>query len=170
MADQASPAQTFTSVDRIQQLNDIDQDVAKLIHSAGLAIQALTNTNPDPSSEKASLESHKTQFKEATKQYFALLSSIDVRLRRQVYAIDEVGLGPEAAAHMSDTPGAGPTSGASNPLDVSWLNSRKDIVGKDKEAELWAETKVFLERLEQAPSRQSSSVSPDYNPENMQVD
>jgi hypothetical protein len=32
-------------------------------------------------------------------------------------------------------------------LDVSWLNSRKDTVGKDKEAELWAAARQFVEQL-----------------------
>ncbi|RAK74815.1 mediator of RNA polymerase II transcription subunit 11 [Aspergillus fijiensis CBS 313.89] len=151
-----SPDQIFTSADRIRQLNEIDKDVAQLIHSAGLAIQALTNARTtDSPAENNSLAAHKTRFKEATSQYFALLSSIDVRLRRQVYALEEAGiLAPETAAtatnpRTGELAGAGAAAAAasSNPLDVSWLNSRKDTVGKDKEAELWAAAREFVEQL-----------------------
>ncbi|KAJ5921603.1 hypothetical protein N7454_009077 [Penicillium verhagenii] len=175
--------QTFSSADRIRQLNDIDEDVAKLIHSAGLAIQALTNAKPDlPSpAQDGSLDSHKTQFKEATAQYFALLSSIDVRLRRQVYALDEAAvLGPEINSRTGDATGTGTGGGtgttagsgaATNPLDISWLNSRKDTVGKDKEAELWASTREFVERLDRSSvSASQSSGNPDEATEEMQVD
>ncbi|KAJ5718991.1 hypothetical protein N7493_007446 [Penicillium malachiteum] len=162
---------TFSSADRIRQLNDIDQDVAKLINSAGLAIQALSNASPDSSStHDGSLQAHKTQFKEATAQYFALLSSIDVRLRRQVYALEEASvLGPDSNSRTGETTGAGTTGtggpgsgGAANPLDISWLNSRKDTVGKDKESELWASARQFVEQLE--------TDKPNGDPEDMQVD
>ncbi|KAL4944010.1 mediator complex, subunit Med11 [Aspergillus oleicola] len=160
-----SPAQLFTSADRIRQLNDIDKDVAKLIHSAGLAIQALTNakspnpnTNLPPTASSAdlnnssnTLDSHKTRFKEATSQYFALLSSIDVRLRRQVYALEEASiLAPDTVAGTRGGEGSfsGSAGGAQGTLDVSWLNSRKDTVGKEKEAELWRAAREFVEGLD----------------------
>lgn len=120
--------------------------MAKLVHSAGLAIQALTNAKSDDSpspTEQASLDAHKKRFKEATARYFSLLSSIDVRLRRQVYALEEAGaLAPDSASRSNDVPGGSGTAGS---LDVSWLNSRKDTVGKDKEAELWAVAREFVE-------------------------
>lgn len=178
------PDQTLTSADRIRQLNDVDkvrelyelrrihqpeqsitynapyfQDVAKLIHSAGLAVQALTNarSNDSPSATATadtSLDSHKSRFKEATSQYFALLSSIDVRLRRQVYALEEASvLAPDSASRTGEGGAAGGGgAGAANPLDISWLNSRKDTVGKDKEAELWAAAKGFVEQIGNATS------------------
>jgi len=148
---------------RLQADSQRVQDIAKLIHSAGLAIQALTNAKPSSPSSKVpdgSLESHKTQFKDATQQYFALLSSIDVRLRRQVYALEEASvLPPERTGDAAGAAAAGGTgaAAASNPLDVSWLNSRKDTVGKDKEAELWSAARAFVEQLDQSPSGQKDS-------------
>lgn len=131
------------------------QDVAKLINSAGLAIQALTNAKSDDPTSTAintSLDTHKTNFKEATSQYFALLSSIDVRLRRQVYALEEASiLAPESASRTGDTAAGGGAAGAANPLDISWLNSRKDTVGKEKEAELWASAREFMEQNGEKP-------------------
>ncbi|KAL4967960.1 mediator of RNA polymerase II transcription subunit 11 [Aspergillus stella-maris] len=169
-----SPAQIFTSADRIRQLNDIDKDVAKLIHSAGLAIQALTNaklpntnTNSSTASSTASntLDSHKTHFKEATSQYFALLSSIDVRLRRQVYALEEASiLAPDSVAPTRGGEGSG---GASGTLDVSWLNSRKDTVGKEKEAELWRAAREFVEKVEGEGKKDGDK---DVKEEGMEVD
>ncbi|PYH49996.1 mediator of RNA polymerase II transcription subunit 11 [Aspergillus saccharolyticus JOP 1030-1] len=177
-----SPDQVFTSADRIRQLNEIDKDVAKLIHSAGLAIQALTNTRTtDSPQEDNSLASHKTRFKEATSQYFALLSSIDVRLRRQVYAFEEAGiLAPETAATATN-PRTGELAGAaaaaaaasSNPLDISWLNSRKDTVGKDKEAELWAAAREFAEQLtlhKPSSALAGQEAKPEDEREDMDVD
>ncbi|KAJ5807909.1 hypothetical protein N7474_009178 [Penicillium riverlandense] len=192
MADDAPPAQdqpTFTSADRIRQLNEVDKDVAELIHSAGLAIQALTNAEPDASNPSAavpdgSLESHKTQFKEATARYFALLSSIDVRLRRQVYALEEADvLAPEPAARAGDTTSAGAGAGTGvgatatatgdgegDPLDISWLNSRKDTVGMDKEAELWAAASELVQKTDQVEAPSGDSSKPEPDSEKMQVD
>ena len=94
------------------------------------------------------LASHKARFQGATRQYFTLLSSIDVRLRRQVYALEEASIlpGELSTSRTGDTDGTGNTI---NALDVSWLNSRKDTVGKDKEAELWAAARKFGERITQ---------------------
>lgn len=142
----------------------------------------MTNAKPNTSSSEttpgASLESHKTQFKEATQQYFSLLSSIDVRLRRQVYALEEaLVLGPESTSRTGDATGTGAGaagggagSGASNPLDISWLNSRKDTVGKDKEAELWAAARGFVEKLDRSSGASFESDKTDGDAEKMQVD
>ncbi|KAL4982817.1 mediator complex protein-domain-containing protein [Aspergillus falconensis] len=165
----------FTSADRIRQLNEIDKDVAKLIHSAGLAIQALTNARSNdpayPASADNSLDSHKARFKEATSQYFALLSSIDVRLRRQVYALEEASiLAPDSSSRTGDSGSGAAAGGASNPLDVSWLNSRKDTVGKEKEAELWAAARQFVQRINQANSEDKATVKVEAGQESMEVD
>jgi hypothetical protein len=145
--------------------------VTRLIHSAGLAIQALTNAKPIPSDSSpapdGSLDSHKARFKEATSQYFALLSSIDVRLRRQVYALEEASaLAPErdwGKAARTDVSAGG--SGAANPLDISRLNARKDTTGKDKEAELWAAARQFVEGIEKPHAQDKAD-----DPEKMQTD
>ncbi|KAK2807512.1 hypothetical protein FQN50_005380 [Emmonsiellopsis sp. PD_5] len=148
------PDHAFTPSDRIGQLNEIDKDVTKLLHAAGIAIRALTNppTAEEPSSDlpsiEGTLESHQAAFKAASFQYFALLSSIDVRLRRQVYALEEASIIKPDSAETTGTGVA--TTGGVNPLDTSWLNSRKDTVGKDKEAELWAEARKFATKLEEA--------------------
>ncbi|KAL4740993.1 mediator complex protein-domain-containing protein [Aspergillus similis] len=173
--DSENSFRVFTSADRIRQLNEIDKDVAKLIHSAGLAIQALTNARSNdpttPASADNSLDSHKARFKEATSQYFALLSSIDVRLRRQVYALEEASiLAPDSSYRAGDSGSAAAAGGTSNPLDVSWLNSRKDTVGKEKEAELWAAARQFVQRIHQANSEDKATVKVEGDQKTMEVD
>lgn len=148
----------------------LQQDVAKLIHSAGLAVQALTNARPDDSTTDTSLDAHKTRFKDATSQYFALLSSIDVRLRRQVYALEEANvLAPDSASRTNDVPGAAGGPPAATSLDISWLNSRKDTVGKDKEAELWAAAREFVEKKGTTTKGKTPVKTEDGN-DNMEVD
>ncbi|OJJ47914.1 hypothetical protein ASPZODRAFT_1808891 [Penicilliopsis zonata CBS 506.65] len=174
---QSQTPRTLTSADRIRQLNEIDKDVAKLIQSAGLAVQALTNakSTDEPSPPDSSLASRKTRFKEATSEYFALLSSIDVRLRRQVYALEEASiLAPEPAVstRSGDTAAAstGTAAAAANPLDISWLNSRKNTVGKDKEAELWESAREFIENFDKRPGTDAPAVKSENLDQKMEVD
>lgn len=101
-----------------------------------------------------------------------------MRLRRQLYALEEASvLGSDtpqrtdatAAGAGGPNPGTGPVAaaGPSNPLDVSWLNSRKDTVGKDKEAELWAAAREFVVDLDQKSADDSQTTG---DSEKMQVD
>ncbi|KAI9734203.1 MAG: hypothetical protein M1834_002303 [Cirrosporium novae-zelandiae] len=161
-------SQIFTPADRIKQLNDIDKDVAQLLESAGHAVKALTDARPDPTTEDPdTLEKHKTDFGTATSQYFALLSSIDVRLRRQIYALEEADIIPTEKALKEQQAASGGTTtlstatmaqqgaektgttGGLGNLDVGWLNSRNDAVGKAMDAELWAKARDIVEKLNQ---------------------
>ncbi|PGH07213.1 hypothetical protein AJ79_06317 [Helicocarpus griseus UAMH5409] len=185
--DSQEPDHIFTPADRIRQLNEIDKDVTKLLNAAGVAISSLTNSSVPPAGEQSSnelpkidgtLESHQAAFKAASSQYFALLSSIDVRLRRQVYALEEASIiKPESAETVGGTvttTAAAATAGGVNPLDTSWLNSRKDTVGKDKEAELWAEASKLATQLEKDKgtfnSESGGADKNDVSEGNMEVD
>lgn len=155
-----------------------NQDVVKLLKSAGLAVKALTKTISTSSGESpnqpVSLEHQKESFTAATSSYFALVSSLDVRLRRQIYALEEADILPaEASSKESQRTsavlwGASATAGGSNAppsrltgsgkgaitggglgsLDLGWLNSRNDRVGKEMEAELWDQAQRFIRDLE----------------------
>ncbi|OAX84684.1 hypothetical protein ACJ72_00950 [Emergomyces africanus] len=184
--DSQEPAHVFTPADRIHQLNDIDKDVTKLLNAAGVAISSLTNSSSLTGGQSSSdlpkingtLESHQAAFKAASSQYFALLSSIDVRLRRQVYALEEASIikpeSLETAGGGTTATTASASSGGVNPLDTSWLNSRKDTVGKDKEAELWAEASKFATQLgkHKGPYRNESGTvdKAGTSEQNMEVD
>ncbi len=141
----ARPPPTFTPLDRIRELNSIDASIVQLLHAAGSAIQILGSNSPSKD-----LASSKAQFLNAITTYFTTLSSIDVRLRRQVYALQEAALIKEGDAKDAKRGGsatAGNGVGAGGGLDVSWLNGGEDQVEKDMEREVWRRARAFLEGL-----------------------
>jgi len=176
MSKRSTPhSQPYTRAERIQDLLTIDSDVANILRAASIALSDLTPSStidsPAPSLEvvKASFETH-------TLTFYNQIQSVSARLRRQVYALEEAGiiaaepevqnvatvpqlqqqslpgraLGPSGAlAGQNNVEPAMPiTNGGLGNLDVGWLNSRRDVVGKMKEAELWKEARVLVESLE----------------------
>ncbi|KAL8694988.1 MAG: hypothetical protein Q9218_000460 [Villophora microphyllina] len=164
-----------SAVERIAQLNDIDRDVAKLLHSAGLAIKTLTSSaleeDEKPDTSDQSIAKRKERFAAASSQYFSLLSSVDVRLRRQISALEQAEILPsEVTAKESQTSsdatsmhisgGSLPrtvgsskdttTNGGLGNLDVSWLNSRNNKVENDMEAELWEGAHHLVQKILEA--------------------
>lgn len=159
-------------------------------------MQALTNAQPESTAADGPVEIRKKQFREATQKYFAMLSSIEVQLRRQNYAQEEADIRapmssvpPDPSTETSDsmatvsgttgsmTTDSGETSGSSaystvnavNALEISWINTRKDPLNKEKEAELWAAARGFMERVQQSRARQEPERQNGEH-ENMQVD
>jgi hypothetical protein len=131
------------------------QNIAKLLKAAGEAVQALTKQSGESEEPESSIENRKEAFKTAAAEYFKILSTVDVNLRRQIYALEEANIiptGPLRDAGGTDATTAkdrviqGP--GAMGNLDVGWLNSRSDKVGKDMEAELWAQTRELIDDLD----------------------
>ncbi|KAF8242681.1 hypothetical protein K440DRAFT_523786, partial [Wilcoxina mikolae CBS 423.85] len=110
-----------TAASAIQDLTSIDSDITRLLSSASEAIRCLTT----PSSSSGAEET----FTHHAATYHQLLSSITVRLRRQILQLQ--------AAEI-------PVSG----IDVGALNSRNDVVGREMEAECWASARAFIEGLE----------------------
>ncbi|KAI9777943.1 MAG: hypothetical protein M1839_008478 [Geoglossum umbratile] len=173
----------FTPAERIHQLNEIDKDVAGLLRAAGQAITSLTNQPPLVSGnleEPVTIEAHKESFSQATATYFSLLSSINVRLRRQICALEEADIiasdsAPKDGQMTGYAPAAGGGGGGTaaqadkgeisgiglGNLDVGWLNSRSDAVGRGMEGEIWAKAREFLERLEQRKSANTSNKDND---------
>ena len=146
----------------------------KLLESAGAAVKALTTSNDESEKgtiESRSIEDQKEAFTTASSQYLTLLSSIDVRLRRQINALEDAEIiSAEATSRDSQSIQAPPptfpamggpatqskqtagnraviTGGGLGSLDVGWLNSRNDHIGKGMEAELWEEAQNFVEKL-----------------------
>lgn len=89
---------------------------------------------------------------------------VDVNLRRQILALEEAGIIPFG---KRDIPGEGDASagqgkavresGGLGNLDVGWLNSRNDKVGKEMEAELWMQARELVDSLV-ADKRENSST------------
>ncbi|KAH8665055.1 mediator complex protein-domain-containing protein [Tricladium varicosporioides] len=161
LADASEPSafQPFTRAERIQQLNDIDKSITQLLHSAGLALKTLTisdTTNP------ISIADRRKAFEDASNLYLKTLRTVDVGLKRNVYALEEADIIPATAAkpklkEAKDMFGksakpTGPTDSTGDTgmgkLDIGWLNSRSGRVDRDMEAELWAKAKDFLEGIE----------------------
>ena len=141
-----------------------------------MAIKALTGqTSLDAEEKSTSVEQQKSSFTAATSQYFSLLSSIDVRLRRQVYALEEADIVPAEAATKESQ---GSQSASGNPsqaskdrastqssglgnLDIGWLNSRNDKVGKGMAAELWKQARDLVEEIRITGFASSGQANPD---------
>jgi Mediator complex protein len=159
----------FTTAERIQQLNDIDKSITALLHSAGLALQTLSTSAKQSSA--STIQNKREAFQEISNTYLRTLQSVDVRLRRQIYGLEEGDIIPgekiKAKTDGQDAPvggmaammagqGAGVKEetlisvgeGGMGKLDIGWLNSRSRSVDQDMEAELWARARAFLERLE----------------------
>jgi hypothetical protein len=158
----------FTTAERIQQLNDIDKSITALLHSAGLALQTLSSSSirspPSP------IQNKREAFQDISNTYLRTLQSVDVRLRRQIYGLEEAeiipgekaktkGEGQEVTVGGIGTVMAGQGiggkeetmisvgDGGMGKLDIGWLNSRSQSVDRDMEAELWARARKFLEAL-----------------------
>ncbi len=154
----------------------------KLLRCAGSALEALTTVEGGPGTnidQSNSLESQKHAFTDASSEYFKLLSSIDVRLRRQINALQAAKIIPAEAvtresqnsqavpsmmsgpASLSKQMGGGRsviTGGGLGSLDVGWLNSKNDHIGKGMEAGLWEEAQQFVEKLKQEHRLSEKSV------------
>ena len=107
------------------------------------------------------IEQKKKDFATASSHYFSLLSSIDVRLRRQISALEEAEIIPSetttkdsqasADTSTSTSRSAAPnksiiTNGGLGNLDVGWLNSRNDNIDKIMEAELWEKAQKLIQK------------------------
>ena len=101
-----------------------------------------------------------------------------MRLRRQVYALEEAGLvagGDDRDAKRGQRLGPedpGRRAGG-GPLDSSWLNARaNDKVGKGMERELWAQAKALADRLQAgtATNGSASDAGAEKEDEQMEVD
>lgn len=139
------PIVTLTPADRIKELNTIDASIAQLLHTAGEVLQILGSNSP-----ATNLASAKSTFLDSVTTYFTILSSIDVRLRRQVYALQEAGLIAEGSAKDSKR-GASAAgiagAGAGRHFDMGWVNNGGNEVDRDMEREVWKRARGFVERF-----------------------
>ena len=102
------------------------------------------------------IDEKKAAFTLAASSYFSLLSSIDVNLRRQIWALEEAGIISGDSTSKDGTQNKDTTATDGIPLgnlDVGWLNSRNDKVSKELEAEQWARARELIEGLEQNRAR-----------------
>ncbi|KAI9755569.1 MAG: hypothetical protein M4579_004217 [Chaenotheca gracillima] len=161
--------QPVTSTDRIKELNEIDADITRLLRCASGSIQILTGagTTDSASDSSSSISARQASFTDSTKTYYSLLTSVNTRLRSQILALRGAGIIPagtitkergfvpgtqnvEKGEEVEPIVEKPPPEMGMGALDIGWLNSRNDSVGKEMEAELWAKAREFLEKLEDA--------------------
>lgn len=102
----------FTRAERMQQLADIDRDIASLLDLTGTAIQSLGKQSlpPAPATNSAgagapeqqdsqpesqpqpSAAEQTRQFEDAMNKFLSTLHSVDARLKRQILGLDEAGI------------------------------------------------------------------------------
>ncbi|KAI9893595.1 MAG: hypothetical protein M1814_006391 [Vezdaea aestivalis] len=153
MADSVSQP-SFTTADRIDQLNAIDKDIVQLLQSAGNTVAALTpGLNGDD--KDFTFEGHQAAVLKPAKAYLATLDSTRTRLRRQIMALEEAGIiSAEAPLRLSMSASQNTSTsqekekmgeGGLGKLDVGWLNSRDDRVERGMERELWEKAHAFVQ-------------------------
>lgn len=161
-------SQQMTPAERIRELSSINEDVAAMLKSAGLAVDTLTGRPPSRFDEDEEMttedstdrtaEGAKATYKKHVTDYYTSLQAVIARLRRQAYALEEAGIVASEASTLSNAParpaGAGQnaeqgriTNGGLGDLDIGWLNSRGNQGGMEKENEILIEAKEVLEEL-----------------------
>ena len=157
-----------------------------MLRSAGLAVKALVPPSISPAEaqdhEIPGIERQKQDFSAAATEYFKRLYSIDVGLRTQIRALEADNiiateatskdqasstalrsnvalLGEPRTLATSNTAGKSAVSGGGlGSLDVGWLNSRNDYVGKNMEAEWLRKASEFLADLEARAEQKSAGA------------
>lgn len=90
-------------------------------------------------------------------KFLTTLHSVDVRLKRQIFGLEEAGILTldDARARDKDA-GPGPAQrptlepnglGLVGNIDVGWLNSRSNQVEREMETELWTAARGHLENV-----------------------
>ncbi len=169
MEEGSSPSgihEPFTIEENIRQLNAVDTSAVQLMRHAATALGALTTPSAagssgsgsspaatgDASTPEIDAPAATAAFTRSTDAFLTALHDIDVRMKRQIMALEEAGIvhldgvaargDPSAPARASLRPNG---LGAVGNLDVGWLNSRSTKVERDMEAELWDKAKKLLE-------------------------
>jgi Mediator complex protein len=144
--------QTFSPAERITELNTIDDSISSLLSSASTAVGILSNSpSCAPEPPPTGLSDAQEQLTNVLDTFFKTLSTIDVGLRRQIYALEEAGLleaGDERDTRRGRALGSdGVVRTGGGPLDPSWLNARANNgVETGLEKELLQDLKAFLVR------------------------
>lgn len=88
--------------------------------------------------------------------FLTTLHKVDVRMKRQIFGLEEAGILTLDKTKPKDDEGLNPAQkptiepngmGLVGSLDVGWLNSRSNQVELEKEAELWTNARKALENM-----------------------
>ncbi|KAI0405179.1 hypothetical protein F4802DRAFT_563410 [Xylaria palmicola] len=176
-SNQQAPFVPFTKAERIQQLGDIEKEIVSLLRTTGQAVQCLGKRVPQDDSVAMTDTEPTQQFKESMDKFMTTLRTVNVRIKRQVWGLEEAGIISLSKKELSTREEGGEVqvstarngllepdgSGKIGGLDVGWLNSRSNKVEKDMEADLWQEAEDILQRLI-AHQRQDASSGHEAGP------
>ncbi|KAH8652199.1 mediator complex protein-domain-containing protein [Xylariales sp. PMI_506] len=155
-----APFVPFTTAERIQQLGEIDESVVSLLRTVGQTIQSLgkdapgdgdvvmgAGDNDDDESSDAAV------FKHNVNHFLRTLRSVNVRIKRQIWGLEEAGIVTLGMGNNEDEQPVGSKSlepdgnGKIGGIDVGWLNSRSNKVERDMEAELWDQAEALFKEM-----------------------
>lgn len=128
----------------------ISQKITQLIRSAGEAVKTLTALNQDSASNR------REAYTNAANTYFKKLEEVDLSSKQQLKTLKDAQIIPKGTKKGDrKVDAAKPTSDdRADVMDIGWLNTRSQKVGRDMEAEIWEKARVFLEGADQsAPMR-----------------
>lgn len=96
-------------------------------------------SNPSSAPSDLSLDQRRTEFRKHVNNYFSTLNQIQTALLKQTSELEEASILAQQQGRQDGKEGLGS-------FEVAWLNSRSKDVGLEKEKELVAEAKAFLEK------------------------
>ncbi|EPE07818.1 mediator complex protein [Ophiostoma piceae UAMH 11346] len=161
----------FTLAERFEQLDAIDNDIISLLSLANDTLRPLSKpiavagadlstvpkdfSNPDAIDTEAQVSA----FRDAMDGFLTTLHSVDVRLKRQIWALEEDGI--ISLKEAKTTGGTLEPNGVGDigKLDVGYLNSRSSKVDRDMESELWLRLRTSLEKMGHVKSGQAGEAS-----------
>ncbi|ORY71336.1 mediator complex, subunit Med11 [Pseudomassariella vexata] len=148
-----APFVPFTKAERIQQLGQIDESIVSLLRIVGKSAQSIgtKDTQGDTAMDGSSTQSLDA-CQELINEFFRTLHSVDVRVKRQIWGLEEAGIiklgkgdDEEETTKTKRKPRLEPDGdGKIGGLDAGYLNSRSNKVEREMEAELWKQAEGFL--------------------------
>jgi hypothetical protein len=125
----------------IQNLGKKDTGSADIVMSSGDG-----NSDDEENGQDAN-------FKHQMNDFLRTLRSVNVRLKRQLWGLEEAGIVKSSDGAANDAPEEGGKTmdpdgnGKIGPFDVGWLNSRSNKVERDMESGLWDQAEAFLQSM-----------------------
>lgn len=135
------------------------QDIVSLLALSGNALQSLgrqSHTSDENDQPPKSTDEQTQTFQDTMDNFLITLHKVDVRMKRQIFGLEEAGILTLDKTKPKEDDGIDPAQkstiepngmGMVGNLDVGWLNSRSNQVELEKEAELWTNARKALENM-----------------------
>lgn len=122
------------------------------IRSLGKQAPPTTDEQNAQSAQPLTAEEQTQAFQDNMERFLSTLHSVNVRLKRQIWGLEEAGILKDKPKDDDGNAGPRPSLepnglGMIGNLDVGWLNSRSNQVEREMEAELWTKARKHLETM-----------------------